>query len=261
MMNYFTFGSIDSRTYGVYIASSNLFDAPAEDVDTITIPGRNGVMYRSNGRYLNFKMKLLCYVQSNMRTYVDSFRAALLAVRSAQKYTESERPGEYRIARFLSAYALGDYDHVGANFVLEFDCRPERWLEIEPSTITSSTNFTNPTKYDAKPIITVNMASGSSSGNVYVSRYVSGTRKDQWKVSFSDIESDLIMNCETMDFYDSNGNNLNSNVTVLATVTSGEIDMQFPFFAGGSLSRIFTVTDGWDPAIASINVNPRWWSI
>ena len=42
MRNYLIMDGVDSRTFGLYINGANTFGAPAREVSTLQIPGRNG---------------------------------------------------------------------------------------------------------------------------------------------------------------------------------------------------------------------------
>ena len=257
----FTFNSIVSTDYGIMASGNKTYNVPARSFQTVSIPGRNAPVYLDNGRWNPVTIVYQCSAYNGLKGDMQTFLAAIARDPGYHDLVDEWHPGITRKAFLASDVNVEAFADRHGSFPLTFIARPEKWINTTPTTITESTNFTNPTAFDAKPIITVTMASGSTSGNLYVSRYVSGTRKDQWKVTFSDVVTDLIMNCETMDFYDSAGNNLNANVKVQATITSGEIDMQFPFFAGSSLSRVFTVDGGWDSAIASVTVMPRWWTL
>lgn len=261
IMNSLTFGSVNTATYKTYISGVKTYKIAERDYEQIEIPGRNGYLLQDNNRFKPVVIEYDAFCVEDIQTNVRGLLNALLGQKGIVKLSDTYDVNHYRMGYYGGGVDPNVYMMRTARFTLQFVCQPERWLELTPITITESTNFTNPTLFDAKPIITVTMASGSSSGNLYVSRYVSGVRKDQWKITFSGIGNDIIMNCETMDFYDSNGNNLNSNVVILPTITSGDINMEFPMFAGSSLSRVFTVDGGWDSAIASITVNPRWWEL
>lgn len=155
MRNYFTFDGVSSETYSTYIATSNMFDAPAEDVESIVIPGRNGAYHFSNNRFEAFTATLNVYVKDI--THLDDLRNFLMSRKKPCVYMESLRGNEYRMARFKSAFVVGTSDRKGATLQLTFECQPERFLLSGETTVqfTSNGTITNPTFFDAKPLIRV----------------------------------------------------------------------------------------------------------
>ena len=75
MRDFFTYNGINSADFGCYVANANQFDAPARDVDTIEVPGRNGALTIDNGRYLNQTLTYSLYVRgvSKIHTIRRSF--------------------------------------------------------------------------------------------------------------------------------------------------------------------------------------------
>ena len=47
------FDGQSSGTYGVYITGEAVYNAPARDVEMVTIPGRNGQLALDKGRFEN----------------------------------------------------------------------------------------------------------------------------------------------------------------------------------------------------------------
>ena len=61
-MNYFIYNGIKSSDLGVYIQSKNAFSSPKYDASFVSIPGRNGDLISSNGRYLNSSISYTCFI-------------------------------------------------------------------------------------------------------------------------------------------------------------------------------------------------------
>jgi Phage-related protein len=93
---------------------------------------------------------------------------------------DTYNPTIFRLAAFQGPI---DFDtellQVGRT-TLEFDCKPERWLKIGETAITATTDtsITNPTEFNAKPIIrvygtgTVQVGTGTFTINTEGSSYI-----------------------------------------------------------------------------------------
>ena len=128
MINYFIFDGVDSREYNVHVASSNMFDSPAENVETVEIPYRNEPLHISTGTFKPFELKVVCYMPDGLRNNVDAFRNFLQSRFKACRYSEALKPDEYRIARFKSAFELTSSDTERATFLLTFETGVQRYL-------------------------------------------------------------------------------------------------------------------------------------
>lgn len=155
MMNYFVFNGRDSRDFNTYLAASNMFDAPARDIESMSIPGRNGNIIFDNGRFSNFAGSLSAYIPKGMQSMTGQLRAALMSVTSYARYEDTMHPGEYRLARYGGAFEIEDSDRVGAAFTLSFDCKPQRFLVSgeRPISVSNGSVLYNPTSFDALPLI------------------------------------------------------------------------------------------------------------
>lgn len=258
--NSLTFGSVNTATYKTYISGIKTYKIAERDYEQIEIPGRNGYLLQDNNRYKPVIIEYDAFCIENIQTNVRGLLNALFGQKGIVKLTDTYDTTHYRMGYYSGGIDPNVYMMRTAKFTLRFVCQPERWLNPTESTITANTNFANATYYDAKPIITFTMVSASgNSGAFYVGHYVGGVQEDQWKMDFSNVGQDIIMNCETMDFYDSAGNNLNSNVTITYPIQSGNIEMGFPRFLGNSSSRV--ISNDWGSVIASATISPRWWEL
>lgn len=205
-MNYFTFDGVDSRCFNTYIATSNAFDAPAQDVEVITVPGNNNIYYIGNDSYKPFDMVLYCYVPSDMQNKVDDLRN-FLSHKGICRYIEAIKPDEFRYARFINAFELDVSDRVSAAFKLVFKAQPQRYLLANyPVELTATTNDTEAPKlnareinsaYNGEPIITA-----LTTGSIY---FNGGT------INITD--APVIINSQTMQCYYGTAN-MNSDVEI-----------------------------------------------
>lgn len=146
MMNYFTFDGVDSRDFNTFIATSNMFDAPEENVETIHIPYKNTPLHISEKTFKPFILKALCYIPDNMQNNIDELRNFLKSKFASCRYTEALRPGEFRMARFKSAFEVERSDRQTAAFVLTFECAPQRYI-IDNPTLTLTPTTSEATSY------------------------------------------------------------------------------------------------------------------
>lgn len=157
MANYFTFDGTVSTTYNTYIAKSNMYDSAEEDIEPISIPGSNRIVYVGAGTYKPFIITAECYVTSSMQSQVDALREFLRSKNGVFKYSESLKPNEFRLARYIEAFVLGESDRKGAAITLQFMARPERFLtsgEVKEE-FTADGTITNPTSFASRPLVRI----------------------------------------------------------------------------------------------------------
>lgn len=160
IFNSLIFGNVNSANYGIYITGAGAFNAPERAVELVSIPGRNGAIAIDQGRYENIEVTYPAGVfgddATDFRTRFAEFRNAMKAQIGYQRLTDTYNPNEYRMALFISAIEI---DPVAQNkageFSIVFNCKPQRWLTSGETevTITSGNTLTNPTLYDASPLI------------------------------------------------------------------------------------------------------------
>ena len=164
ILDYFVFDGKPSTDFGLYTFGLRTLSAPRADVTEITIPGRNGVLHQSNGRYSQTQVEY-SVVSPNTWNETDS---AVMRVTNLLSYLSSKvgykrledtlRPEEYRMAAYKGGTTPKESVHgdmTGA--VIQFDCRPERWLKSgeEPIACTNGMTIYNPTEHKARPLMTL----------------------------------------------------------------------------------------------------------
>ena len=232
--NYFVFDGKSSAEFGAWIATSNAFDGVEHDEEVVEIPGRNGALVFSNGRYKNFTAEMVGYIPHNMQTNVDGLRSFLSSKYGYHRYEEAIKPDEFRLARFLGPFSLSESDRVGAAFTLSFDMKPQRFLKLGeiPVTFSGSGTIYNPTEYDAKPLIRCYGQSGTVT--------VGGIR-----VTVTGCTSYVDLDCDLMEAYEGTANR--NGTTTLR-------DGDFPALKPGTNAVSFS---GWSRVV----ITPRWWRI
>lgn len=121
--------------YNCKIASETVWDAPARDVDSYTVPGRNGTVLVDNGRFENIDIKYKCFCDRSDSTKADALREFLTSRKGYRRLEDGYHPGEYRLASFRSGLKFD----ISGETELVFDCKPQRFID---STIINATGGT-----------------------------------------------------------------------------------------------------------------------
>lgn len=231
MINYFTFDGTDSRTFNTFIATSNMFDAPEENVDTITIPYKNTPVHISYGTFKPFSSKAVCYIPSDMQNNIDELRNFLKSRFASCRYTEALRPGEYRIARFKEAFEVDRSDRQTAAFALTFECSPQRFLTSGDTPIimtTSSTTITNPF------MISAPLVRAYGTGTLTIGDYT---------ITINSVDEYVDIDSETKQCYKGDVNcGANVELTDYPLLVSGE----------NAVTKV---------GLTRVEITPRWWKI
>ena len=171
MIHYIEFGGIKSSDYGVYISGEGVFNAPEKDVEIIDIPGRDGAYILDHGNYKNIQVTYPAFNQeASMEEFIaaiDNFRNAISSLSGYQRLTDSFHPDEYRMAAFVSGLEVKPilYNDSTARITIAFNCKPQRFLTSgeTPVSVASGGTITNPTLFDAKPLIKFNSSGADGS--------------------------------------------------------------------------------------------------
>ena len=244
--NSFTFGTVNSADFGIYIGGEGTFNAPERRGEMITIPGKNGALFLDEGAFENIE---LTYPAFNYEEDLATFRTKLAGLRNAlcsqigyQRLTDTFHPDEYRLAVFKSGLDVSPIKHnTASEFNITFDCKPQRWLVSGETdqTFTSSGSITNPTLFDAKPMLAV-----TGSGILTL-----GTQT-MTIVARASSSSVLYIDCESQEAWEVSGSGKVSRNDYIQN--AGE---EFPVLSAGAN----TVTLG--SGITRVVITPRWWRI
>lgn len=234
MRNYFVFGGLDSRDYGIYISGSGVFNAPERDYAKVSVPGRDGDLLLHNKRLKNIKLDYPAFIYANFSENVGKMRSDFLAMIGYQRLADSYHPDEYRLAYFAGGTDIDPTKKLEAgNFTLSFQCKPQRYLlsGAEAVTVASGDTLTNPTAQPARPLIRV-----SGQGTVNVGGYT---------VTVGDHGEEYVdIDCEIMDCFCGQVN-LNSYVSFTGH--------EFPILEAGANGVTYS------GGITVVEITPRWW--
>lgn len=235
--NWITFDGKALTDFKVYCSGDKTFSAPQRNVDSITIPGRNGTLERDKGTFANITVEYSCWIPSNFRQNIEGLRNYMLSKAGFKRLEDTYDPDTYRLASFhgpldVSAY----YQSTFGSFTLQFIARPERFLKSGETAIAltaGSNTITNPTLFNAKPLIEVN---GNEDANISVGDKV---------ITLTDDVSQMFIDVENLNAYGPTGTNMNDKIEV------------------SDKSRWFELEPGINTVYVNgftyVNLTPRWW--
>lgn len=236
-MGVFTFNGTESSTYGVYVNGKGTYNGAELDFTRISVPGRNGDVIMSNGRYKNIVVPYEAYIHKDFKNKAAKARAWLLSPQKYCRLTDEYHPDEFRLALFKGPI---DFDmrfmNKSGTCVLEFDCKPQRFLISgeEEQTFYADGVITNPTLFEAAPLITV-LSSSEEAGEITIGGKT---------MKFLSMEyGAATLDCEAQNAY--------NGYTNLNYAVSG----QFPTLVPGENNISFS------GSIMSVSIIPRWWTL
>lgn len=235
---YFTLGGVPSTDYGIITDGSGTFSGAEPDVETVSVPGRNGDLTFFNGRYYNVPYQYRCIILSNARARYEAFRAFLLSDPGYRRLEDTYNPGEYRMARISGGIDISEISWLqnAATFTVRFDCMPQRFLKTgeEEITLTSGYVLTNDTEYTALPIIKT-----VGNGLVNVGNISYGLASNPGGV--------IILDSEAQDAYTEQGDSRNDYLTLS--------NDKVPVLPPGDTEITF------DSTFTEVKIIPRWFKL
>ena len=232
MRNYFEFGGLDSRDFGVYISGQGTFKAPQREYNFLSVPGRNGDLIGTERKFQNAELTYHAFIYSNFKQNISDFRNALNSLVGYQRLTDSYHTDEFRMAAYSAEF---EPDVVRMNnageFEITFNCKPQRYLLTGETAIelTADGTITNPTLFDAQPLIVV-----TGRGDLGINSQT---------VTITGI-TPVTIDCEMMDCYQGA---YSRNDTVFFS------DYKFPVLVPG----VNNITLSGN--ISKVVITPRWW--
>lgn len=120
------FGSIDLSDYNAFAFYCNIFEKPERDVETISVPGRNGDLLFDNGRYKN--VDRIYRIQCTGLTNIQNLLSALTAEIGYQILTDDYEPDYYFRARVKGSPKINRFSEESVDITLTFDRVPQKFL-------------------------------------------------------------------------------------------------------------------------------------
>lgn len=212
MNNYLIFGGVDTRDYGIEISGEGTYKSPVRDMETVSIPGRDGDLTIDKGRYTNVPISYPAFIREGFEEKMAGFRSALLDVVGYAELTDSYHPDEKRIARLSDAIdpSMRAYNK-GGSFILAFDCKPHRYLLSDEEGVEYTESGTIVNEYnESLPLIRIYGFGSVSIAGEYIRPINHGQE-------YTDID------CETMNcFYGSQNLNQYVEMDSFPTLKRGE---------------------------------------
>lgn len=241
MANGFTFGGKSTWDFSIMkVEKYPSTKGAARRYQTYVIPGRNGALHVDEGAFSNVPQSYECYYHGEKPTNEEAHavREWLLGTPGYRRLTDVYDTTHYRLAMVTGELDIENKLNRYGRFTVNFDCDPRAFLLSgeNPVTFTGSGTITNPTAYDAQPLILV---TGTAAGTVSVN----GTT-----VEIKSLSGTLYLDCENENAYAlSAGTPINKNSTIYAP--------SFPVLSPGSNGVKFT------GGITSLQIIPRWWEL
>ena len=234
MRHYLWFNGKSSSHFGLYISGEQTFNAPERDVESIDIPGRNGSLTISRGRFKNLTVSYPVFIRQDFSQNAAAARAWLLGVDGYARLEDTYHPDSYRLARFLGPldFTMRFLNYSG-EATLSFDCQPQRFFKSGEQVLSgvNGGSLFNP-GFPAKPLIKV---SGTGAGYLHIGAYT---------VQLLSLDGYVMLDCDMQNAYK---DTLNKNSTISAP--------EFPVLQPGEN------TIAWDGGVTAVEVTPRWWTV
>lgn len=231
---YFTFNSKSCLDFSVVISGQGTFKSPERDVETVSIPGRNGNLHIDNGRFDNVEIIYPAYIAKNFKANFDAFKAFMLSQRGYQRLEDSYHPDYYRLASYKSAIEPKMTPrNLNGSFDIAFDCDPRRFLKSGEKTISANTTSTvkNPTQFDALPKIRAYGTGTLTINGISIA------------ITTADVYTDI--DCELQEAY-KGSTSCNGNITLT--------DGVFPYLSPGLNTLSYT-------GLTNFTIIPRYWTV
>lgn len=215
-------GGEASTNYGIVVGEAPVFDKPRRKQTVFNVAGRNGsVLFQENAfedTTRSYSVWLDEHTEEDsgggetgrLDQRVSDFTAWLFSKKGYQELSDNFEPDIYRLAYYSGGNDVSNELIMYGKSTLTFTCRPERFLNSgkDPVTVSNGNTMTNPTKFDAKPLIHI-----EGTGSVIVE--ING-------VGIVATVSDYInIDCERMNAYRLPSENMNQYIQgTFPTLTS-----------------------------------------
>lgn len=228
------FDGTDLSTFGVHTSGNDTFKAPERDVERVEVPGKDGDLLIDRGRFKNLDVVYPCFIGEDIATQSSSLIAFLSSKKGYKRLEDTYHPDYFRLGTFIAPFEPEIILLQAGVFSLTFNCKPQKFLKSgeTTTTFTADGTITNPTLYDAKPLIKV-----YGNGTVGIGAY---------SFTITDNASNYIyIDCEIMDCYRGT-TNCNSYVT----------------FSNQNVPKLVPGSNGISKGsgITKIEITPRWWT-
>lgn len=233
-VNSFTFNGVNSLDMGIYISSRGEYKEPEKDYEVVSVPGRSGDLLFSNNRLKNIEVSYNVLIPPNgWNEDTDAYLAKVRAIKDWLytsdgycKLTDTYNPDEYRMAAYTGPYDLDSYFSTAGTVELVFNCMPQRFLTSGEEFVeyTSGSVITNPTAFDADPILKINCQPSTAGGIMVMYR----GQQSALHISDSNKQTTIYLDSQLESAF--NGYNTESNVGYMSLnqYVSGKYPKLYP---------------------------------
>ena len=242
-MGIILFNGISSQSLHVVVEHPPAYDSPERDYEVTSIPGRNGDLILDNGAFNNVSREYEIAFDARQDGFSRSSSAVMSWLRSASGYARLEDSYDadyYRMACYRESTSVENVLNQAGKAKISFDCMPQRFLKSgeTASIYTSSGTISNPTRFNAKPLISVVIDLGTDGELVIGNYHLNISGLDQG----TGTNITIVLDCDLQDAV-MNGDNWNKYI-------SGK----YPELLPGENQISFT-------GIQSVSITPRWWTV
>lgn len=226
---------IDAASAGIHLQKPIVFSEAVPNIESKTIPGRNGALIFETGSYKNRSGSASCFcLQEDVEKAISSAGRFLMSKKGYRRLETSDDPNHYWMARVENSPQIEMRLRVLAPFDISFDCKPQRFLKSGENAVVFTANGSLYNQYvqTALPLITLY---GDGTGTLTIGSCI---------VEVKSLDGVLYLDSDTQNAYNDKGNqNMNINAPTFPTLPDGETQIAF----SGSIERIEIV--------------PRWWEL
>lgn len=274
---YDSVSALDTRTQGWTVSGTDAFGVPEEDVEGITVPGRNGTVLLPRNRWNNVERTFSVYIPQ-FRTGFNDLRQ--YAMRCCNGYhmledawNDAETEPRFYMARVKSVKVESTAPYFGSGVVtVVFDCQPQRWYKSGNVWHNAGEDYGDLISYNSGTGITTIAGMGLS---CRAAIQFKGTGKvrfgiNGWGSRYIDFSahgnSTIIIDGETRSVHLPNGNNAASSIRdwYVESYYNGEAWPVYGFMKPDPYTSVPTPTDlrvSYDSSITDLQILPRWWTL
>lgn len=231
----FYLDGVNAQSAGIYLQKPIVFSESVPNVESKTIPGRNGALIFDTGSYENRSGSASCFcLQEDVEAAISSAGRFLMGGHGYRRLETSDDPDHYWMARVKNSPQIEMRLRVLAPFNIVFDCKPQRFVKSgeNKTSFTASGSISNQYGQTALPLITLY---GNGTGTLTIGDCV---------VEVKNMDRVLYLDSDTQNAYNDDGNqNMNINAPSFPTLPDGETRIAF----SGGINRVEIV--------------PRWWEL
>lgn len=236
MREYFWIDGERCDDYGIHLQGPMTFSSTQANVETFTVPGRNGDLHVYDGSYQNIAAAVRCFAldPNDVSEATTAIKRWSLLQRGYRRLEVSNEPGYFRLAAVTSGPETEIRMRRLAPFTLSFDCQPQKYLvsgEREITILQSGAKLRN-VGFPALPLIT---AYGNGAGTIAINGVT---------VQIKSMSEYLTIDSEMQNAY--KGATLQNSVVYAP---------EFPVFENGMNEVTFSGD------VERLVIKPRWWEL